>query len=281
MKQKFLFAVAILVGIVAASLSHFYLQTQRNELDAEHARIRNQYQMVPVVVAYTTLTAGTELKMDDLREMEVSLSATSELNILKKDASRIIGRKLTQSLERGNPVLWSYIEGGKERPSSLSLDIKPGMRAVSIPVSGASGVSGMVRPNDTVDVLGSFALPAAEGGGTGDDLEMVTKTVLQNVTVLAIGSDTHRSIQDNPRGASGGYSTVTLQVTPREAEVMVFAQQMRGRLFLTLRNPTDVYFEKEFPRVDFNQIEKELQNLNEFRQNNILKGRTNPRPSMP
>ena len=35
---------------------------------------------------------------------------------------------------------------------------------------------------------------------------------------------------------------------------------------LTLRNPRDVHYESELPRVDFPQIEAELQALNEERQ---------------
>ena len=138
---------------------------------------------------------------------------------------------------------------------------------------GASGVSGMVRPNDCVDVLGSFALPA-QNAVEDAELEMVTLTVLQNVTVLAVGSDTQRTLGDT-RGASG-YSSVTLQVTPREAEILVFAQQMKGKLFLTLRNKSDVYFENDLPRVDFTQIEAELKTLNEYRQKEIRRVRTMP-----
>lgn len=125
----------------------------------------------------------------------------------------------------------------------------------------------MVRPNDSVDVLGSFVLPAAGAAGKTDELEMVTLTVLQNVTILAIGSDTQRTFSE--RKNNSGYGTVTLQVTPREAEVLVFAQQMKGKLFLTLRNPADIYFEPELERVDFNQIERELKSLNQYRQEKI------------
>ena len=66
--------------------------------------------------------------------------------------------------------------------------------------------------------------------------------------------------------SSGSYGTVTLLVAPREAEVLVFAQQMRGSLFLTLRHPRDVHYETELPRVDFSKIESELKSLNEERQ---------------
>ena len=99
----------------------------------------------------------------------------------------------------------------------------------------------------------------------------MTMTVLQNVTVLATGTATARSRDPlgDPGGADGSYATVTLCSTPREAEVLVFAQQMRGRLFLTLRNGSDVYYEEELPRIDFSKIEGELGDLNRQRQSKL------------
>ena len=58
--------------------------------------------------------------------------------------------------------------------------------------------------------------------------------------------------------------------------ILVFAQQMKGKLFLTLRNKSDVYFENDLPRVDFTQIEAELKTLNEYRQKEIRRVRTMP-----
>ena len=274
MKQKFLFAVAILTAIVAASLMHFYLQTKNKEYAQKEQRLMNRYQMVNVVASGSPLTVGTIIETKDLGYLPVSVSSVSDLNILVEDLGSIIGKKLTQTIDDKTPILWSFIEGGRERSGSPSEEIPDGFRAVSIPVSGASGVSGLVRPNDSVDVLGSFSLPSPDGGMKGDEMELVTMTVLQRVTVLAIGSETHRSVQNNPRGASGGYGSVTLLVTPREAEVLVFAQQqMRGRLFLSLRKQSDVSVEKKLPRVDFGQIEKALETLNETRQEKNLRGR--------
>jgi len=68
---------------------------------------------------------------------------------------------------------------------------------------------------------------------------------------------------------SSSYSTVTLEVTPREAELLVFAQQMKGRITLALRNSGDVSFEKDLPTVNFEKMESELQELNTYRQRNI------------
>ena len=62
-----------------------------------------------------------------------------------------------------------------------------------------------------------------------------------------------------------GYSTVTLSVTPREAEMLAFAEQIRGRLVLTLRNRNDMETEEELPTVNFTTIRKEIEDLNRER----------------
>jgi Flp pilus assembly protein CpaB len=69
------------------------------------------------------------------------------------------------------------------------------------------------------------------------------------------------------------YNTVTLEVTPREAEMLVFAEQIKGRISLALRNPDDIYFEKTLPRVDFQMIQSEIESLNTYRQQQLLRKR--------
>ena len=65
---------------------------------------------------------------------------------------------------------------------------------------------------------------------------------------------------------SSGYNTVTVEVTPREAELLVFVENMRGHLTLALRNPEDVSYEKNLPEVNFDMLERELPELNSYRQ---------------
>ena len=144
------------------------------------------------------------------------------------------------------------------------------MRAISINVSGSASVSGMVNPNDHVDVLGTFSFPSKEVEG---ELELVTMTILQDVLVLAVGKETSKSMLIATRRAQTSYNMVTLEVTPREAEMLVFAEQIKGRLALALRNPDDIYYEKELPRVDFQKIQAEIEQLNEYRQNQLLRKR--------
>ncbi len=267
MKQKFVLIAAVIFGLIAAMLSRAWIKGKQDEYDRERARLFGSAVKVQVVAAARTLPKGTILTMEDIGGTEVFESGVRGHVVLREDYLRIIGRRLEQTIDRGAPIFWSDIEGGDTGFRGLAHDVQSGMRAISIAVSGASAVSGMVRPNDTVDVLGTFVF------GTADDpraSELVTLTMLQNVTVLATGMETAKTVNPQQR-SSGGYSTVTLEVTPREAEVLVFAQQMKGRLTLSLRNPADVTFAPEIPRVDFERIESELRQLNEYRQSTIRK----------
>jgi len=100
-------------------------------------------------------------------------------------------------------------------------------------------------------------------------MELVTLTMLQDVLVLATGRDTAKSqLIGETRG--GTYTSVTLEVTPREAEMLVFTEQIKGRLALALRNPEDVNYEKSLPRVDFQMIQGEIEELNKYRQSQLL-----------
>ena len=140
------------------------------------------------------------------------------------------------------------------------------MRAVSLPVSSAAAVSCMIEPGDRIDILGTFTLPSRSNPA---EMETVTLTLLQDVTVLAVGQTISRQLPGRQKQGPSGYNSVTVEVTPRESELLVFAQQAKGSITLTLRNPADVYFEKELPETNFNELEKKLPDLNQFRQKKI------------
>ena len=260
MKQTFLLVASIAVGLLAAILARAWVNARNAEFDARIERLKASQATVQVLYAARPLAAGTKLESSDLIPGETLQVAVGSDNISALDKHRVVGRTLNHTVSAEDPILWTYLEGGRDTARKLSEDVSSGMRAISIPVSGAAAVSGLVRPSDHVDVLATFAT-----GLDKDNPELVTMTVVQNVTVLATGTETSRS-RSAAANASGSYGTVTLLVAPREAEVLVFAQQMRGSLFLTLRHPRDVHYESELPRVDFSKIESELKALNEERQ---------------
>ncbi len=106
--------------------------------------------------------------------------------------------------------------------------ITPKKRAVAVKVDKVIGVSGYIHPGNRVDVLITL--------GTGKTYAPVTKTILENVLVLAVGSETKE--RKGFEEKSSPTDVITLEVTPEEAEKLALAAT-EGRLQLALRNFSD------------------------------------------
>ncbi len=267
MKQKIIPIVSIVIGVLAGILTYQYIQGERRKLKKLEERIFEKASKIKVMVAKTEIPSGTTIKISDVEPAEVFQIAVGNRAVELKQGKMILGRKALFKIKRGEPIMWDVLEGGRGGGGLAEL-VTTKMRAVSLSISGANCVSSMVQPNDRVDVLGTFSFPSKTVEG---EMEAVTLTVLQDVTVLATGQTTARDavLPLQTRRGQSAYSTVTLEVTPREAELLVFTQQLKGRLALTLRNPRDVSYESELPSVDFRQLETSLPDLNLYRQRNI------------
>lgn len=266
MKQKIIPVVSIIIGVLAGILTYQYIQGERRKLKQLEANIYKDANKIRVMVAVNEIPAGTSIKTSDIRPSPEFEVAVGNRAVRFEDARLTLGRKTVWRVRKDEPIMWDVLEGGR-RGGGLADLITSKMRAISLDVMGASAVSGMVQPNDRIDVLGTFSFPSKTVAG---EMEAVTLTMLQDVTVLATGSTTARdSLSPSARRGQRSYSTVTLEVTPREAELLVFAQQLKGRLALSLRSPGDVSYETELPSVDFQQLETSLPELNTYRQRNI------------
>ena len=264
MKRKIVLLISIVVGLIAALLTRVYLASKEAEVQEAKDKLTRRFGEMVVLTFRRDTPAGAVLQAGDLEPRKAPAMGLKGQAISKDDIADVIGRKTLMMHRQGDVVFWSDIEGGDPAQKGLSADIKKQMRAISINCSGAAAVSGMVRPNDHVDVIGTFDF---ENGASKKNF--VTCTILQNVLVLATGAETAKN-RVKSLGGSAGYSTVTLEVTPREAEMLAFAEQLKGRLLLTLRNRNDTSFEQELPKVDFEKIRSEIEQLNLQRQQKKL-----------
>ncbi len=183
--------------------------------------------------------------------------AVSRAELIQSVAERVQGQRLTARKSKGSFLLWSDLELAADpgRDRLLTQRINKGKyRALSLPVDVPGSVSNMIQPNDHVDILGTFRFPGAEKGAA---LDMVTRTILQNVTVLAVGQQLMPSTAAGD-GRRNSYTTLTLAVTPKEAEFLVFAYQ-KGTLTFTLRNPADPYVERDVQDVNFEYLRENIQ----------------------
>ena len=271
MKQKALLIASVLIGLLAALLTRSYLNAKDREVVRMKEAFDKKNHRIDVVAVKKPLPSGTVLTKADIGAISVVEAAVKGHVVKIDDYLLIINKKVIRALPEGAPIFWSDVEGGEPGSRGLAGDIKQGMRAISVNVSGSASVSGMVKPTDHVDVLGTFSFPSKTAK---DDMELVTLTILQDVLVLATGKETAKSQFLGDSRAASAYNTVTLEVSPRETEMLVFAEQIKGRISLALRNPDDVYFEKTLPRVNFEMIQSEIESLNSFRQQKLLRKRT-------
>jgi pilus assembly protein CpaB len=103
--------------------------------------------------------------------------------------------------------------------------IPEGTRGISVRVDDVVAVAGFVVPGTMVDVLGT-------GQTTNGD--SITRTILQDLRVLAVGQKTEPDREGKPQT----YTVVTLLVTPEEAEKVTMAST-EGKIHLALRNTID------------------------------------------
>ena len=274
MKQKLVLPViSIAIGLLAAVLTRTYLASKDAEIQRLKADFVEKHKTIDVLCFAREVPSGTILAKTDLGIKTVPASGLRGQALTEENVIEVIGRKILNGHKTGELLFWADIEGGNPVAGGLAADIRKKMRAVSVNCTGAAAVSGMVKPNDHVDVIASFSFPKLAADGRTMIQELVTCTILQNVLVLATGKETAKSA--TARGdafGAGAYSTVTLEVTPREAEMLVFAEQIKGRISLALRNRNDTYYEKELPQVDFEKIRGEIEELNKKRQNELNGG---------
>ena len=105
------------------------------------------------------------------------------------------------------------------------------MRALSVAVNDVIGVAGFVTPGTTVDVL----VTGAVSGTTQGTPTTVTRTILENVRVLAAG----QKIQQDRDGKPETVPVITLLVAPEDAGKLAMAST-QGKIQLALRNTIDI-----------------------------------------
>ena len=237
MRQKLLLVAAVFFGILAFVLSY-------QQINAEKAKIRESTVQVDVVALKSGINAGEEIKEQHLVSKRVThfKNDTANADILWKQRHEIIGRKVVASYKKDDILTWQSIDISAEESGKTGLTAKIDSEkvAVAIPVDSVTSLNGLIRPNNHVDVVGTFTK-----AGSADQMELVTMTLMQDVRVLACGADMgYQEVNRNSRS----YGTMTLEVTPEQAKILIFAQR-KGRLSLVLRSPDSIL------NVDSKQIE--------------------------
>ncbi|MCE0484222.1 MAG: Flp pilus assembly protein CpaB [Methylacidiphilales bacterium] len=267
---------AAILGILAAFLIYNYLQ--RAEQEKEQA-IKDQIakDQAAIDAAKNSAQPTVQLTQPNMRNVyyatqpvaagahlspafyEKKLTPQDLLPDAFTDSTDITEFYAIRTIEKGDPLTPRNI--GKSLPF-LSERIPPGMREISLPIFNAevNNTGGYIVDGDRVDLLYSTAEGA---GGTVSKVE----TVMQNLAILSVpGSPVKTDKTDgvNPVPPPGATISVTFEVTPEQAEALLFlAQYKTGHFSMILRGRNDQLVQKvkPFEATDYAQGFKKVQSI--------------------
>jgi pilus assembly protein CpaB len=231
----------LVIGLFLAGgsvlVAHSYLQKMTARPGEAQAK-----ETAAIAVARGDIPYGSPIHFEMVRLQEWPIAAvppeafTSLEEILGTSAQE--PRRARRSMVAGEPILRTKVSNFGEKVTIADI-IDPTKRAMAIRVNDVSGVAGFVTPGDRVDVLLTRRL---------DNDNMITTTVLQDIVVR--GTD---QLADEDLDKPNVARTVTVEVTPEEAQRVALAQQA-GTLSLTLRNLAAATAKSDLRTLSVNEL---------------------------
>ena len=221
-----LFVVALTLAGGTAMLVRSFL-AQRPEVEAE-ALAKPAAPQRSVLVARGAITRGQILKPQDFSWQVWPEGGIDKSYILSgtRTPESLAGWVARDPFAAGEPINDAKMVSPGSR-GFLAAVLGPGMRAVSVPVTATSGISGFVFPGDRVDILITHQLT---GANNNEARHQAAETVLHDVRVIGIDQKL-----DSKTGEALVAHTATLEVTPKQSEMIAVAAEI-GKLSLSLRS---------------------------------------------
>ncbi|MEE4316868.1 MAG: Flp pilus assembly protein CpaB [Erythrobacter sp.] len=212
---------ALFIAAIAVYFLNSYLSGVEQQVEAKAEGQR----LTPIVVATQPLDFGDPLTPENVRLQNFPASAVPQGAFSTVQQALADNRVVLRPIVIGEPVLADKVSGASGR-AVLAANLPEGMRAVSIPVSEVTGVSGFVRPGDTVDVMLTRQIP----GDGAEAYDLMSDIILERVKVLAIDQIANEGATEPQVG-----KTAVLEVDPTQAQQLAVATKL-GTLTLALRN---------------------------------------------
>jgi pilus assembly protein CpaB len=211
--------IAVVVAVAAGLLTIRYLDS------VQPKSAPTVVEMHTVVIASRDIRAHEKITPEMLTKVQKTPDQIEPGSLADPKAAE--GDVSLISIPEGAPVTATKI--GVPASIGITGKLKPGQRAVSIPVDYVKSVSGLVEPGDRVDVL------ASSGRG------LPTRTIIRGAMVLAVNDALEPQPEASPGSgapAAGTPTAVTLGVTPDQANALTYAD-INTTLRLALRSPSE------------------------------------------
>lgn len=217
-KKWIILGVASIIGLLAAFGARSYLTTQMAAIEA-----RGRGKTVKMIVAKHELKRGDKLSADTVAVRDIPVDYAQSTGIGPDIFDRVDGQPLAYPVHTGEMILWGVLEGKKV--PTFSARVEAGRRAMTVSVDEINSISGLLEPGDVIDLLVTIDHKG----------QRLTRPLLQSVQVMATG----QRVVDSPReGERHHYSTVTIDITPAQAQQVILARDA-GKITALLRNPDD------------------------------------------
>ncbi len=221
-KMKVIMPIVLALGIAIAG--SVFLMKWLEAMTVPEESVKVESEAFPVVVALYDQVWGTKLNKEMMKTVPF-LKESLPVGYFS-DPSALEGRVIIAPLRQNDPVTESKIAPDSVTVGGVAAIIKPGKRAIAVKGDKVIGLSGFIRPGNRVDVLVTLRDPVAK--------KDVTKVVLENIPVLATGTE----VQEDGKGKPAPVDVYTLEVTPEDGEKLSLAAT-KGRLHFALRNATE------------------------------------------
>ncbi len=232
LSRKQAFIVAAVIALGAAALVYTVLKKQARALSPAEPLSTTVVVPKTTIPVDTTITAAMVETSTILRKDAPAQALT--------DANQAIGQLAQFELLKGRALTRADVMARSAR-GGLTFVIPESMRAATVALDPITGVAGFIQPGDRVDVLATFV-----------QAEMtVTKTILQDVQVLAMGRITSRPSPKKAVATDEGaekegeeapaiqeVTSATVAVTPHEAQILILSAS-KGTIAMVLRARDD------------------------------------------
>lgn len=189
--------------------------------------------MIDVFAAARGLPAGTLMKAADFTPHAVPSGSVPQGALTDSPETRagLSGALLRRYLDAGSILMAGDVLQPRDR-GFLAAVLAPGSRAISIGVDAITGNGGLIWPGDRVDVILTQEMGEKEARLSR---RFVAEMVLNDVRVVAVDQSIIQGAITTLDNATGRLArTVTLEVTPQQAEKAAVAERL-GKLTLAIR----------------------------------------------
>jgi len=244
MQNKRVLLISLGVAFVAVMMVVSYISQKEKQLMELATPIK-------IFVAVKDIPHGSRMDETMVEETEIPKKYIQPGAVGK--LSEVIDRAVIVPVLKGTQILESMFTTPEE--GGIAAKIPADMRAFSIAATDVTAVAELVQPGDFVDVLLTVEVGSFKEGQNVSE-EVITKTILENVLVLAINQTSSKmealkSFRVRQEAAGSVFSeaggagekgeeleTLTLALSPEDTQKMNMAQEI-GTVSVSLRSRWD------------------------------------------